>query len=164
MSEEPIVKPIASPKRDLKQLGKNSKAVVGELREFLANLQGKSPKEMMGAVAESNLVQSLLISTLAMAILIFALSAIPYHFKQKAETAQAAEKARESQEKTKKGQEANPSVSEETSSGEATVTSGNPKTAEQKTAEILGVGEVADPNANPLDSTGTDLLDGLDDL
>ena len=163
MSEEPIVKPIASPKRDLKQLGKNSKAVVGELREFLANLKGKSPKEMMGAVAESSLVQSLLISTLAMAILVFSLSAIPYYFKQRAELIQAVQKARESLEKTKEA-EANPSVSEETSSGEGTENTEAPKTAEQKTAEILGVGEVADPNANPLDSKGDDLLDGLDDL
>ena len=163
MSEEPIVKPIASPKRDLNQLGKNSKAVVGELREFLANLKGKSPKEMMGAVAESNLVQSLLISTLAMAILVFSLSAIPYYFKQRAELIQAVQKARESLEKTKEA-EANPSVSEETSSGEGTENTEAPKTAEQKTAEILGVGEVADPNANPLDSKGDDLLDGLDDL
>ena len=51
MSEEPIVKPISSPKRDFKQLGQNSQAVVGELREFLSSLKGKSPKEMMGAVA-----------------------------------------------------------------------------------------------------------------
>ena len=163
MSEEPIVKPIASPKRDLKQLGKNSKAVVGELREFLANLKGKSPKEMMGAVAESSLVQSLLISTLAMAILVFSLSAIPYYFKQRAELIQAVQKAREFLEKTKEA-EANPSVSEETSSGEGTENTEAPKTAEQTTAEILGVGEVADPNANPLDSKGDDLLDGLDDL
>jgi hypothetical protein len=163
MSEEPIVKPIASPKRDLKQLGKNSKAVVGELREFLANLKGKSPKEMMGAVAESNLVQSLLISTLAMAILVFSLSAIPYYLKQGEEAAQAAEKAKGSSE-NKTEDEAGTAGSGKASSSEETTTPEAPKTAEQKTAEILGVGEVADPNANPLDSTGTDLLDGLDDL
>ena len=74
MSEEPIVKPIASPKRDIKQLAGNSQAVVGELREFLASLKGKSPKEMMGAVAESSLFQSLLVSTVVMVVLVFTLS------------------------------------------------------------------------------------------
>ena len=92
MSEEPIVEPIASPKGDFKKLGRNSQAVVGELREFLANLKGKSPKEMMGAVAESSLAQSLLISTVMMTILVFALSAIPYLLKDEQASAEAAEK------------------------------------------------------------------------
>ena len=162
MSEEPIVKPIASPKRDIKQLGKNSKAVVGELREFLANLKGKSPKEMMGAVAESSLVQSLLISTVVMMTLVFSFSAIPHYFKQKEESAQAAEKEKSSENKTE--DKAGPAGSEKATSSEETATPETPKTAEQKTAEILGVGEVADPNANPLGSGGDDLLDGLDDL
>ena len=162
MSEEPIVKPISSPQRDLKQLGKNSKAVVGELREFLANLKGKSPKEMMGAVAESNLVQSLLISTLSIALLVFALSVIPYYLKQGEEAAQAAEKEKSSESKTEDN--AGPAGSGKVTSSEETATPETPKTAEQKTAEILGVGEVADPNANPLGSGGDDLLDGLDDL
>ena len=52
MSEEPIVEPIASPKGDFKKLGRNSQAVVGELREFLATLKGKSPKEMMSGGGE----------------------------------------------------------------------------------------------------------------
>ena len=82
MSEEPIVEPIASPKRDFKKLGRNSQAVVGELREFLATLKGKSPKEMMGAVAESGLFQSLLVSTVVMWCLVFALSIIPYYLNQ----------------------------------------------------------------------------------
>ena len=56
MSEEPIVEPIASPKGDFKKLGRIV-AVVGELREFLT-LKGKSPKEMMGAVAESGLFKA----------------------------------------------------------------------------------------------------------
>ena len=82
MSEEPIVEPIASPKGDFKKLGRNSQAVVGELREFLATLKGKSPKEMMGAVAESGLFQSLLVSTVVIWCLVFALSIIPYYLNQ----------------------------------------------------------------------------------
>lgn len=159
MSEEPIVKPISSPKRDFKQLGQNSQAVVGELREFLSSLKGKSPKEMMGAVAESSLAQSLLISTLIMTVLVFACSAIPYFLKDDQEAVQASGKETD-------GQGPSQSDSGESSSGESgeAKEADSDKTPEQKAADILGVGEVADPNSNPLDSGGDDLLDGLDDL
>ena len=165
MSEEPIVEPIASPKGDFKKLGRNSQAVVGELREFLANLKGKSPKEMMGAVAESSLAQSLMISTVIMTVLVFAFSAVPYLLKEEQASAQAAEKGKAAEDNPAT-QPALPSGAGESSSDEAgtaqeTETS---KTPEQKTADILGVGEVADPDSNPLDSGGDDLLDGLDDL
>ena len=162
MSEEPIVKPISSPKRDFKQLGQNSQAVVGELREFLSSLKGKSPKEMMGAVAESSLAQSLLISTLIMTVLVFALSAIPYLLKDDQEAIQAADKGSSVQDETD-GQAPTQSDSGEGTAGEAKEVEPT-KTPEQKAADILGVGEVADPDSNPLDSGGDDLLDGLDDL
>ena len=164
MSEEPIVKPISSPKRDFKQLGQNSQAVVGELREFLASLKGKSPKEMMGAVAESSLVRSLLISSAIMLVLVFAFSVIPYHLSQMEESAQAGQKEKESPGKKAEGKAAVPAGETKGASGEQKQAPATPKTPEQKTADILGVGEVADPNANPLDSGGDDLLDGLDDL
>lgn len=165
MSEEPIVEPIASPKGDFKKLGRNSQAVVGELREFLANLKGKSPKEMMGAVAESSLAQSLLISTVIMTILVFALSAIPYLLKDEQASAEAAEKGTATEDNPAEQSNAPSSAGESSSGEEGAVRETAPsKTPEQKTADILGVGEVADPDSNPLDSGGDDLLDGLDDL
>ena len=99
MSEKPGTKPIASPKRDLKRISENSQAVVGELREFLVTLKGKSPKEMMGSVAESNLAKSLVVSCLVMVTLLFALSAIPYAMKDDEE--QASETPKEKGEKNK---------------------------------------------------------------
>ena len=165
MSEEPIVEPIASPKGDFKKLGRNSQAVVGELREFLANLKGKSPKEMMGAVAESSLAQSLLISTVMMTILVFALSAIPYLLKDEQASAEAAEKGTTAEDNRAEQSNAPSGAGESSSSEAGAVQETAPsKTPEQKTADILGVGEVADPDSNPLDSGGDDLLDGLDDL
>ncbi len=161
MSEEPIVKPIASPKRDIKQLAGNSQAVVGELREFLASLKGKSPKEMMGAVAESSLFQSLLVSTVLMVVLVFTLSVVPYYLNQGDEGAEATGEAKGSSADSTEGQ---PEDSPQESPPEQATAPDPAKTPEQKTADILGVGEVADPNANPLESSGDDLLDGLDDL
>lgn len=160
MSEEPTVKPIASPKRDLEKLGKSGQAVVGELREFLSHLKGKSPKEMLGAVADSSLVRSLGLATVIMIVLLFALSAIPYHLKQSEETAEAAP-AKE----TSAGEEGAPAASNPAAPPPPSPKA--PKTPEQRAADILGVGETADPDAtppNPLDGPGIDLLDGLDDL
>ena len=161
MSEEPIVEPIASPKGDFKKLGRNSQAVVGELREFLATLKGKSPKEMMGAVAESGLFQSLLVSTVVMCCLVFALSIIPFYLNQGDGQAEA---VRGSQGPSAGSSEVEPDLPSGESSPEPTPVPDRVQTPEQKTADLLGVGEVADPNSNPLESSGDDLLDGLDDL
>ena len=162
MSEEPTVKPVVSPKRDIERLGKNGQAVVGELREFLAGLKGKSPKEMMGAVAESHLGKSLVSATVFMAVLLFLLSAVPFYLKQNQEaetlpndeTPSAGASSMEQEEESEY-------APEETESAEKPVAP-----PEQSTADVLGIGEqkVADPNSNPLDSSGDDLLDGLDDL
>ena len=162
MSEEPTVKPVVSPKRDMERLGKNSQAVVGELREFLANLKGKSPKEMMGAVAESHLGKSLVSATVLMAVLLFVLSAVPFYLKQnqEAEKLDRDETPAAGTSSTEQEQESE-YVPEESESGGKSVA-----TPEQSTADALGIGEqkIADPKSNPLDSSGEDLLDGLDDI
>lgn len=163
MSEDPIVQPMSSPKRDFEKLGKNSKAVVGELKEFLASLKGKSPKEMMGAVAESSLAQSLVSSTLIIFALVFAMSAIPYFLKDSDSGISAKLKSDKGEEVSSEAMPVT-SASENSSSDDEAGESESTKTPEQKTADILGVGEVADPKANPLDSVSDDLLDGLDDL
>jgi hypothetical protein len=163
MSEDPTVQPISSPKRDFKQLGKNSQAVVGELREFLATLQGKSPQEMMGAVAQSSLARSLVVSTLVMAVLVFSLSVIPYYLKQGSEgeetVVEDGKRAAGNSEEQPYDPEADQGREKEVPVGPAA-----PMSSEQKAADILGVGEVADPESNPLESSTDDLLDGLDDL
>ena len=162
MSEEPTIKPVVSPKRDMERLGKNGQAVVGELREFLANLKGKSPKEMMGAVAESHLGKSLVSATVFMAVLLFILSVVPFYLKQNQEAEKLARdetpSAGASSTEQEKESEYEPEAGE---AGEKPLT-----TPEQSTADALGIGEqkVADPKSNPLDSSGEDLLDGLDDI
>lgn len=162
MSEEPIVKPVMSPKRDIERLGKNGQAVVGELREFLANLKGKSPKEMMGAVAESHLGKSLVSATVFMAVLLFILSVVPFYLKQNQEAEKLArDEAPSSGASSSEQEKESEYVPEVGEAGEKPLT-----TPEQSTADALGIGEqkVADPKSNPLDSSGEDLLDGLDDI
>ncbi|MBL62419.1 MAG: hypothetical protein CMI30_03320 [Opitutae bacterium] len=141
MSDKPGTKPIASPKRDLKRISENSQAVVGELREFLATLKGKSPKEMMGSVAESNLAKSLVVSCLVMITLLFALSAIPYAMKDGED--QANETPEEESEKSK----------EESSATDE-------KTEDTKTpAEALEINEAKPDEPPEIDVLEPDLLD-----
>jgi len=160
MSEESDENPMMSPKGDLKRISKNSQAVVGELREFLATLKGKSPKEMMGSVADSNLAKSMITATCLMAALLVALTAIPYVMKQNEEQAKASDDG------------APPKENEGTSKREAATEKpaasqeNEAKSPEQAIADQLEIGETkeADPLSNPLDSSNSDLLDGLDDL
>ena len=160
MSEDNKIKPMASPKEDLRRISKNTGAVVGELREFLSSLKGKSPKEMMGAVANSSLWMSLFFSTGIITVLLFALTVIPYVFKQFEDesTTKAESSAEESQSETTT--QSSSSTEAATSAPEA------PKTKEQTTADALGIGEqkTAAPESNPLDSSSDDLLEGLDDI
>ena len=161
MSEQPTVKPVVSPKRDIERLGKNGQAVVGELREFLAKLKGKSPKEMMGAVAESHLGKSLVSATVLMAVLLFILSAVPFYLKQNQEVEKLGPAEAPAEGTSSTEQEESEYEPEAVDAGEKPLT-----TPEQSTADALGIGEqkVADPKSNPLDSSGEDLLDGLDDI
>ena len=115
---------------------------------------------MMGAVAESHLGKSLVSATVLMAVLLFILSAVPFYLKQnqEAENLPPAEAPAEGTSSTE--QEESEYEPEAVDAGEKPLT-----TPEQSTADALGIGEqkVADPKSNPLDSSGEDLLDGLDD-
>ena len=76
-SNEPHA-PMASAKSDLRQLKTNSAATVAELKAFLKQLQGKSPQEMLGIVAGSQLVRAIGISTALVAVTMVVFTAIPY--------------------------------------------------------------------------------------
>tara|TARA_Y100001934_G_scaffold248840_1_gene309760 strand:- start:561 stop:1049 length:489 start_codon:yes stop_codon:yes gene_type:complete len=162
MSEKDKITPLSSPKEDLRKMSKNSGAVVGELREFLATLKGKSPKEMMGAVADSSLFMSLVLSTGIMIALLLVLTAVPYAFlKMDEETASGDEPAKE-----EAAREDVPASNEEDTAQPSQPSPEAPKTKQQQTADALGIGEQkpAAPDSNPLESSADDLLEGLDDI
>ncbi|MDG1671020.1 MAG: hypothetical protein P8M08_14390 [Akkermansiaceae bacterium] len=69
---------MASTKADLRELKSNTNATVQELQQFLRELKGKSPQEMLGVVASSQLFRSTIISVILVTIALFALTAIPY--------------------------------------------------------------------------------------
>ena len=53
---------MASTNADLRELKTNSNATVRELKEFLSELRGKSPQEMLGVVASSQLFRATILS------------------------------------------------------------------------------------------------------
>ena len=71
---------MASTKADLRELKTNSSATVQELQEFLSQLRGKSPQEMLGVVASSQLFRATILSIILVTGTIFALTAFPYFF------------------------------------------------------------------------------------
>jgi hypothetical protein len=75
---EPPRRAPAGTKADLRELRGNSSATVGELRDFLRELKGRSPQEMLGLVATSGLFRATLISTVVVAGAILVFTAIPY--------------------------------------------------------------------------------------
>jgi hypothetical protein len=72
------VDPMASVKGDFKNLKANSAATAGELRQFLSEMRGQTPKEMLGSIAQSSLVRSVTLSAVAIFALLLAVSTIVY--------------------------------------------------------------------------------------
>ena len=71
-------KPMASLSRDISNLKTNTSATTTEIRSFLAEMQGKSPREMLGVIAQSNLVSSLLVSTAIICFLLVAFTGLAF--------------------------------------------------------------------------------------
>jgi len=77
-SDSAQTKPMASLSRDIKNLKSNSSSTAAEVRSFLAEMQGKSPREMLGVIAQSDLVSSLLASTAIICFLLVAFTGLAF--------------------------------------------------------------------------------------
>lgn len=73
---------MASPRADMRELKANSGATVQELQEFLRELRGKSPQEMLGRVATSQLFRSTLLSLILVTLTLLLLTAIPWFLQE----------------------------------------------------------------------------------
>lgn len=153
--------------RDLNRLKVHGTASAAELREFFARMRGRSPQEVLGLVAASQLVRSLTLATLAAVVLLGALSVGPYLIygppgAAPAKKRVAAEPATNAQTPVAPTPPASPATS-------PTHPTASPKTAEtqvqpadaEKAVKIMGIGEtkVADPKKNPLEDKLDRLLD-----
>ena len=130
----------------------NHQAIQAELRDFLSQMRGKSPKEMLGAVASSNLLQSTMVATAAIVAALVLLTLIPFGLNQLSGG----------------GDPIGQPVAEEAEPEDAALTTPpEPEfDADGNTdpAQVLGIGEAesAPENVNPLESSTDDLLDGLE--
>jgi hypothetical protein len=77
-SDSAQTKPMASLSRDIRNLKSNTSNTAAEVRSFLAEMQGKSPREMLGVIAQSDLVGSLLVSTAIICFLLVAFTGMAF--------------------------------------------------------------------------------------
>lgn len=144
---------------EFRQLKEDGGASAAELQEFLGQLKGRSPEEVMGAVAQSGLVQSTLMATVGCAVLLLVFTAVPYVFRDtsvaKKEPASTSSDAATT----------NAAAIAETADVEETTTSSTEPDLE-RAANAMGISGAADadPNSNPLDrdSKLDKLLDGIE--
>lgn len=150
--------PMSSPVRDLRNLRGNAAATAGEVRAFLNEMRGKSPKEMLGAVADSSLFQSAVVASIGAAILVAVLTIIPFVISKvggsgsgDAPPVAAAPAAPDAG-----APKPAPSDQPKPSTAEAT--------PEKSAADALGIGDQksAPAGVNPLENANDNLLDGLE--
>ena len=148
---------MASTRSDIRKLKRNASATAGELREFLAQMHGKSPREMLGAVASSNLGKALIQATVGVAAVIVVLTIVPFAwgavFKKDApERPAAVAVAPEAPE------------APETPAGAPREPSLDPDAKPDRTLDALGIGgsKEAPLSVNPLEDAGDDILKDLE--
>jgi len=162
-SEDPP-QPMANPKSELRNLRSSSNATVAELKSFLKQLQGRSPQEMLGIVAASQLFRAICISTMIVLAAGLIFTAIPF--------AMGAGKNKEKAPSRESGgpTAAEPAIPRPSSApdnplpGEQAANPDNPLTPVTPDLSTLGVTEEkqAPPNENPLENNKDNFLDGLE--
>ncbi len=161
-SSEPPPQPMANPRSELRNLRENSNATVAELKAFLRQLQGRSPQEMLGIVAESQLIRAICISTAIVLAGGLLCTAIPFALGGDNKRGTAAAR-----------QTAGPTAPEPALPAPAETTpapvnpaggTNNPLSATKPDLSNLGVTEEkqAPPDRNPLENTRDNFLDGLE--
>lgn len=146
---------ITSPAADARKMKRHASATAAELRVFLREIQGKSPKEMLGEVASSNLGRSTVTASIGALALIIALTLIPFAWS-----------------KITAADNPPPPVSADAEEFAPVVAASAPIPAEvlpgetpsQDAIEKLGVGgqKSAPPTVNPLENINGDLLKDLE--
>ena len=153
-SRDPV-EPQPGMRRDLRRAREGTFATAVELREFVQNLKGKSPQEVLGAVANSGLAQGVVLSSLITLIVMAVFTIGPYFWYEKPKPVQ--------KEPVAAAQPVAAVAPVATAASPADKSQATAKSAAanaQQTLEKLGETETktADPKVNPLDNLD-DLLD-----
>lgn len=162
----PPAETMSSVKRDVAHLKEHGSASVSELREFLAKMQGKSPKEMLGSLAESRLVSATTFSALLIGVVLLTFTIIPFTLSKAGAIADGAK------EKLNEAATAAAAIADDMQAKtEAAATEQSDTAADQGDAppsademiDRLKIDEAreAPPGINPLDGGLDDLFDDL---
>ena len=161
--------PAGGPGGDFRRLKTRGAATAAELREFLGQMRGKSPQEVLGLVAKSGLARGIVLATVLFVVLLVALTVGPYLLAERGADAAApvagqdaapeANAANPAEPKPAKQPAAGASAAADPSAGEA----GAPPDAD-RAIDAMGIGEtrVADPDESPLEDKIDGLLDGIE--
>ncbi|NQV28502.1 MAG: hypothetical protein HQ518_29465 [Rhodopirellula sp.] len=151
---------------DMKRLKSDASSTAEEVRDFIANIKGRSPQEVLGAVSESGLVQATIQATIGCVVVLGVLSVVPWALKSDEPAAVAAEtQAAASEPTTAAAKNTATASSAETASTKPRSSTDTPTGSDAtKAAAAMKIDEtvVTDPKKNPLDGNLDKLLDGLD--
>lgn len=171
MSDSPKteVRPPRGLTGDIHRARAGATATAGELREFVNQLHGRSPQEMLGIVAGSSLIRSTIAASVITVVFMFGFTAGPYVWKkwfpkQVVATKTEPEAPAAAAAAAPTGTAATPAGSAATANLPATAGAAPAGPAGPKDPLApLGINEtkIADPKKNPLDNSTDDLLKDL---
>ena len=144
-----------------RRLKADAAASAEELRQFIAKMHGKSPQEVLGAVAESGLTRGIITSAIGAFVILVVFTVGPFMLnKLSADTAPASTKNPQQTAAKTEPNSTRTAVQKQSTEPEVV-----PERADlEKATDAMGIGETktADPDENPLDNKLDSLLDGID--
>ncbi len=145
---------------DLHRARDGAFATSAELREFVHNLRGKSPQEVLGAVANSGLAQGVGLATFGTIVLMAVFTVVPYYVYGGKAAAKAQQAAAAAAAAKAEADAANTAESTAATTEKSAKASKDASSNAQQTLDKMGESETkqADPSVNPLDNLD-DLLD-----
>lgn len=155
--------------REFKNAAEGSKASAKELHDFIQSMRGRSPQEVLGAVANSGLAQGIGVSAVGTILLFVLFSAVPYLIYGPPQVKPKAAPEKIVVQPTA-DPKSNESVATKNTESDSSKSADNANAAQgadgavnpTRALEKLGESETknADPNVNPLENGLDDLLDG----
>lgn len=163
---------MSNPSSELRNLHANGSASLAELREFLAELKGRKPQEVIGIVSASMLAQSMVLATLATIAILAIFTVGPYLIYGPPQAKSTAGKKGDAKavaippgNAPASAANANVAASATESAKSTTESAAGAGPDVERATKVMGLDETkpADPKKNPLDSPNLDkLLDGID--
>jgi hypothetical protein len=164
-NSDPTGRPMASPMNDIRKIRNNSGAAAKELRDFLAQMQGRNPREVLSAVSTSGLFRGVIAAFVWTLVIIGVFTAGPYVMGElkgdKKEQAAAAEGEGEKGKEEGKGTEAAKTVATDPAAAKGATTPAPPTADPAKAADPLAAGTPAEPGKAPTGAAATKAVDTL---